>query len=54
MHPPYSLDFALSDYYLFLSTVNDFAGEELALRENCYKRLCQFLANRGKGSNERG
>ncbi|QQP36139.1 Uncharacterized protein FKW44_021138, partial [Caligus rogercresseyi] len=27
IHPPYSRDLASSDYYLFLSMANDFAGK---------------------------
>lgn len=34
-----------SDYYLFLSKVNDLAGEKFALRKACENRLSQFLAN---------
>ena len=43
MHPPYNPDLAPSDYHLFLSMANDFAGEKLAPREACENRLFQFL-----------
>ena len=54
MHPPYSPDLAPSDYHLFLSMANEFAGENFASREVCESRLSQFFANRGEGFYERG
>ena len=54
MHPPYSPDLAPSDYHLFLSMANTFAGEKFASREACENRLSQFFANRDKGFYERG
>jgi len=54
MHPPYSPDLAPSDYHLFLSMANDFAGEKFASREACENRLSQFFANRDEGFYERG
>jgi len=53
MHPPYSPDLAPSDYHLFLSMANDFAGEKFTSREACENRL-QFFANRDEGFYERG
>lgn len=54
MHPPYSPDLAPSDYHLFLSIANDFAGENFASREACENRLDQFFANKDKSFYERG
>ena len=56
MHPPYSQDMAPSDYHLFLSMANDFAGEKFVSREACENRLSQFFspANRDEGFYERG
>ncbi|QQP53934.1 Putative DD34D transposase, partial [Caligus rogercresseyi] len=54
IHPPYCLDLAPSDYYLFLSMVNYFASEKLASREACENRLSHFFANRDEGFYERG
>jgi len=54
MHPPCSPDLAPSDYHLFLSMANKFAGEKIASREACEHRLSQFFANRDKGFYERG
>ncbi|KAG5308008.1 SETMR methyltransferase, partial [Acromyrmex insinuator] len=54
MYPPYSPDLTSSDYHLFLSMANDFAGEKFALREACENRLSQFFANRDEGFYERG
>ncbi|XP_011069195.1 PREDICTED: histone-lysine N-methyltransferase SETMAR-like [Acromyrmex echinatior] len=39
MHPPYTPDLAPSDYHLFLSMVNDFAGEKFSSREACENQL---------------
>ena len=54
MHSPYSPDLAPSDYHLFLSMANTFAGAKFASREACEHRLFQFFANRNKGFYERG
>lgn len=39
---------AQSDYHLFLSIANDFAGEKNATREACENPLSQFFGNRGQ------
>lgn len=54
MHSPYSLDLALSDYYLFFSTANSFAGEHFDTVEACKNRLSQFFNNRDADFYERG
>jgi len=43
MHPSYSPDLELSDYYLFSTMANDFAGKIFALREVCARRLTVIL-----------
>lgn len=43
-HPPYSLDIARSEYYVFQSMANAFSGVKLASKEACEKRLSKFFA----------
>lgn len=39
IQPPYCPDLASSDYYLFLSMTNDFAGNKFVSRETCEKLI---------------
>lgn len=43
MHPPYSPDFAQSDYQLFLSMANGLTGEKLVSSEPCETRYFQYF-----------
>ncbi|XP_040575887.1 histone-lysine N-methyltransferase SETMAR-like [Lepeophtheirus salmonis] len=54
LHPPYSPDLAPSDYHLFPSIANDFAGEKFTSIEACENRLSEFFTNMDKGFYERG
>lgn len=47
MHPLYSADVALRDYYLFLFVTNDLEEEEAF-----ESRLSQYFANKDKGFHE--
>jgi len=53
MHSPYNPNLAPSNYHLFLSMANNFAGEKFASREACENPLSQFFANRDEGFYER-
>ena len=46
MHPPYSPDFAPSDYHLFRSLKNSLNGVKLASKEACKDHLVQFFAQK--------
>ena len=48
MHPPYSLDLAPSNYYLFQSLKNSLNGVKLALKEAGENHLVQFLAQKSQ------
>ena len=39
MHSPYSVDLVSSDYHLFLSIANNFAGEERLVKIDCLNFL---------------
>jgi len=48
MHPPYSLDLAPSDYYLFRSLQNSLSGVKLISKEACENHLSQFFAQKSQ------
>ncbi|GFX38400.1 histone-lysine N-methyltransferase SETMAR [Trichonephila clavipes] len=54
MHPPYSPDLVLSDYYLFLALQNFLIDKKLRSREDWENRLLEFLANKGQDFHKRG
>ncbi|XP_045482050.1 histone-lysine N-methyltransferase SETMAR-like [Harmonia axyridis] len=54
MHPPYSPNLVPSDYHLFLSMANNFAGEKFASTEAWENQLSQFFTNSDVGLYERG
>lgn len=50
----YSSDLAPTDYHLFLSMANSFAGEKITSKKACPNRLSQFFDNRDEGFYEMG
>nr|XP_031834418.1 histone-lysine N-methyltransferase SETMAR-like [Nomia melanderi] len=54
MHPPYSLDLALSDYQVFLVLQNFLSDKKLASRKDCENRLLDFFVNKNQDFYNRG
>ena len=54
LHPPYSPDLALSDYYLFPPLQNSFNGKTFNDDETVKSHLVQFFADKDQKFHERG
>ena len=53
-YPPYSLDLALSDYFLFRSLQNSLNGKNFNNDDDIKSYLIQFFANKNQKFYERG
>ncbi|GFT42044.1 ccmar2 transposase [Trichonephila clavipes] len=54
LHPPYSPDFAPSDYFWFRSLQNSLNGKNFNNDDDVKSYLIQFFANKNQKSYERG
>ncbi|GFW11946.1 histonelysine Nmethyltransferase SETMARlike [Trichonephila clavipes] len=54
MHPPYCLNLAPSDYYLFLAGQNFISDKKLGSRVDCENRLLDVFAHKDQDFYERG